>query len=632
MKWKQPFLFAVLVFITCSGSGLHAQTPQATTATTTLLPSDSKYTNDPNGFLIQENSAGVPLEFDLRGLPAGLKDGDFIRCTLRLANKENSGAPNVIVSGRLSDAPGSPSIVSLSVVRSTQPIALQANENLRKAVYEKYTSTGIFSIILYTDTRRASSLFHSKSSVAGQFSKIPRLVIEYKLPPPSLFESLGWPQPQHDPRHTGRSEWVPFTAPAGFVMENVSLPVIGGGPGTLVDYPLVYAGDLYVIYKTGNRNFLACLDFTGKNKLWEKDIGAGTIQRSPAISPMGLIYAVTEDRIAAYDLKKAGEPVASYSLTGKLTPYTDVTIGNDGSVFLALNQDGVNYILGFTSKLAPFLRSGSFDKRTSTVTATASGTRVFAETSKGAAVIDIPNPILKPALPLQGWEYYHDPVAGPDGGVMVFADFTSTANKGNVWSYSSAPLWNLQSTLTPQPVLGSNGLVYFIQDGKLQGVEYNGRGHAKVASGQNLNSTSNLVMDGANNIFFWNNGAVQGFRADGTPLFAPQQAATSVPGREGEGPEKFLRLLPAPDGTIWVNNRNGNSLFAFKPIYAQASLTIRPEDIKSRTVYRTTGTLTVAPNVSIGAGQVLFQAQKGISFSSGFRIEKGASLLCRTGF
>jgi hypothetical protein len=56
------------------------------------------------------------------------------------------------------------------------------------------------------------------------------------------------------------------------------------------------------------------------------------------------------------------------------------------------------------------------------------------------------------------------------------------------------------------------------------------------------------------------------------------------------------------------------------------------EDIKTKTVYRATGTLTVG-GVELESGvHILLQAQKSIAFSKGFAVKKGASLLCRTGF
>lgn len=646
MRSKRWFVFAALIIGLCVAAGLHAQTATPS-ATTTLLPEESGDAVSPDGFLLQENPGKEgTLQFDLSGLPPGLQDSDFIRCTLRLvarevvanAGQKYTGAKQVIVKGRLPGA-GTPSIVSLSVVQSDQPIALQSNEALRKAVYDRYIAKDkIFSIVLFTETHKASSIFHSRKSVADEFSSIPRLVIEYKLPLPSLLQTLSWPQPQHDPEHTGRTLWAPFVLPSGFTIEQVNLPAISGGAGTVVDYPLVYQGNIYIIYKN-SMNHLVCLDFSGKNKLWEADMGTGTVQRSPVISPNGFLYAVTEDKIAAYDLNRAGQAVASYPLPGKLTAYTDLTAGNDGSIFLALDEKGVNHMLGFTPKLAPFIRSSPFDKRISTITASAGGEKIFAETPKGAAVIDIANPLLRPPLPLQGWEYYHVPVAGTPGGVMLFSDFTSTADKGNIWSYAATELWNASGTLTPQPVLGANGLLYFIQEGKLQGRKYDGRGPAEVAAGEGLKTTSNLVVDGANNIYFWSNGVVQGYKPDGSPLFPPKTPFPSeVKDRQDEGPEKFLRLLMAPDGTLWVNNKNASTLFALKPSYTQPDLAVGPADIRTLTVYRSTGTLRMLPDVAVVAGasesptQILLEAEKGISFAGGFRVEKGASVLCRTGF
>jgi hypothetical protein len=114
---------------------------------------------------------------------------------------------------------------------------------------------------------------------------------------------------------------------------------------------------------------------------------------------------------------------------------------------------------------------------------------------------------------------------------------------------------------------------------------------------------------------------------------------------EGMAPEQFIRLMLGPDGTLWANNKSGNTLFAFIPRYAESNLTLRQNDIKTQTVYRATGRpdengktdktgkIAFESNVIIGKGtKILLQAQKRISFPKNFTVKKGASLLCRTGF
>jgi hypothetical protein len=614
------------------------------------------------GLLWIQNSPARDLyvQFDLSALPPGLGETDLVRCTLRLVAQDvtylppgnpDSGGQLVIVKGQLANNNFTPvakaqEIVSLSTLSDAAKknnVALGAAGSLTQAVYQKYAGDKIISFRLHTDSNKASSLIYSSAN-SGIASNIPRLVIEYKLPPPGLLETAAWSQHQQNPEHSGRSPWVPFRAPTGFSLAKISLPRINQNAGSVADYPLIYQGNIYLISKALDENYLFSLDFKGTER-WRRAIGKGTVQRSPVISRNGILNVVTENQIAAYDLNREGKDVAVYALTGKPSAYTDLTQGNDGSLFLALAENDLNYIYGFTPGLKPFLKSGPLAKgqeKISTITVHPDGRKIFAHTPVGAVVIDVANPSEQRTVQLgdnqdKPWEYYHVPIAGPAGDVMVFSDFTSKANKGHVWGYTSTQkIWGASGTLLPQPVLASNGRVYFLQDGQLKAHKYDQVGAAEVVSaGANLNATSNLVMDGADSIYFWDNGYLHGYGADGKPLFAKLPLTAGIQergGQTGEGPEQFIRLMLGPDGTLWTNNKNGDGLFAFKPAYASPDLTLQQKDIKSQTAYRTEGKLTVG-GVSIKANtQLLFQAQNGIGFASGFRVQQGATVAARTGF
>src|SRR6516162_2220862 len=122
MKTIRLVFYALLFLVLCTGSGLPAQSKHQ--ATTTLLPMDSPRTEGPNGLLwVQADPKKESvLQFDLSALPRGMQESDFVRCTLRLVAKEavfaaggpNTGGQPVIVKGRITDAPGTQSIVSLS--------------------------------------------------------------------------------------------------------------------------------------------------------------------------------------------------------------------------------------------------------------------------------------------------------------------------------------------------------------------------------------------------------------------------------------------------------------------------------------------------------------------------------------
>jgi outer membrane protein assembly factor BamB len=647
--------------------------------TTTLLPvkEAGAIQNAPTGdqglLWIQNNPAkDVFLQFDLRRLPPGLREGDFVRCTLRLvardvtyepADNPDSGGLVVIVTGQLANddltpLARAPEIVSLSTLLNTgsrkNHVALGASDALTKAVYQEYSGDKMISLRLHTVSHKASSLLYSTANVPNP-SHLARLVIEYKLGPPGLLESASWSQHQQNPEHTGRSPWIPFRAPTGFTLARMALPMINQVAGGIADYPLIYRGDIYLISKVLDQNHLLSLDVRGTVR-WRQAIGPGTVQRSPVISGEGILYVVTENRIAAYDLNQAGKEVAAHALSGKPTSYTDLTQGNDGSVFLALAENDGSYIYGLTAELQPFLKSGpwaSGQQKISTITVSPNGRRLFAQIPgsgripAGAVVIDVADPSEQRPIELavrdekgaivdKPWEYYHAPIAGPAGDVMVFSDFADQANRGNIWGFTSAGrIWSGAGTALPQPALGVNGRVYYLQDGQLRAHRYDNVAAAEVVSSDaNLNTTSNLVMDGADNVYFWDNGYLHGYGPHGQPLFKrlPLTGVQERKDQTREGPQQFIRLMVGPDGTLWANNQNADALFAFKPSYSAADLTLEQNDIRTQTAYRATGKLTVG-GVRIDAGtQVLLQAQDGIGFAPGFMVQRGASLEARTGF
>jgi hypothetical protein len=661
-------LLATVLFCLCVDVSGQAQNKRQLTMT--LLPTRESNRTSDNFLWIQNNPAkDVYMQFDLSSLPPGLAKADFVRCTLRIVAQQvtyapddkNSGGQLVIVKGQIANndftsvAQG-PDIVSLSTLlntprKKTNDVALAATDALADAVYQKYTGDKIISFKLHSDSHKASSLFYSSTNPASP-SNIPRLVIEYTLPPADLLETASWSQHQQNPEHTGRNPWIPFRAPNGFTLVSVPLPRASGA-AAVVDYPLIYRGNLYLISHVGRNNYLFSLDFKGAER-WRRTIADGIVQRSPVISREGILYVVTEDQIAGYDLTKPEKedksssggnlPVRNrYSLgSAKLSADTALTQGNDGSLFLAMAENDQNYIYGFTPSLAPFLKAGPFgsgQNRISTVTVSPDGRKIFAEIRKAAVVINIANPSEQrmTTLARDGDEYYQVPVAGPAGDIMIFADFKSTANKGNIAAYTQTQkIWNASGTLVPQPVLGANRRVYYIQDGVLHGHPYDQRGSADInSSDTGLNATSNLVADGANIIYFWNNGFLL-FNPEGkqsVKIDFTQNAGRPADTKPSGGPEQFIRLMLGPDGTLWANNKDGTELYAFKPTYQNADLTLTQTDIRTQTVYRATGTLTIGGDVTISNGtQLLFQAQNGISFGKGFKVEKGASILVRTGF
>jgi hypothetical protein len=602
------------------------------------------------------------LQFDLSRLPEGLEREDFLRCTLRLVaaqvsynpnDGKNAGAKVVLVKGQpvnndFSGDAAKASIVALDTLSDTNNIAInrKASDKFIDAVFAQYKSRDRkMSLRLFSDSHKASALFYAAGDRASTASDSPRLVIAYRPKPQSLMQTLAWQQAQHDPEHTGRSPWRPSRTPTGFSLK----PVKVNGNGSIAGYPLLYQGNLYLVYKELDKNYLVALNYKGA-ELWRAPICTdggncnGTVQRSPVISPGGIFYVLWEGRIAGYDLNQAGKQIGHYALEAqtKAADFTDLTLANDGSLFLAVRKEDLNYIYGFTPDLQPLLSAGPFGKgneRNSTVTVSADGRNIFAQTPGGAVVFDIHDPLKPQQAALLSdvsvsEAYYHMPVAGADQGTMMFANYSGTDMKGNLWSVSSGldTIWDSpgSASLPTQPVLGAEDKVYFIQDGVLKSHPYNRKGQPKeVGIKDSLNSTSNLIADGADNIYFWDNGTI--WLAD---THAGSAFATKINDGQSNytGPEKLLRLLLGPDGTLWANNNNGKELFAFIPRYAESDLVLGKEDLKTQTYYRTEKDLRAGPQVVKPGTQLLLQAGNSIGLGKGFSVQKGASLVFRIDF
>lgn len=713
MKIKKLVFLISILFILFAGYSARAQ--EGRQLTTTLLPAaGNSLADDGSGYnyllLTTETETikghSVLLQFDLKSLPAGLQRADFLGCNLSMTAKDEAGQTCIIkleLTGNDLTKPENKNSEFVSDFElSTNKNLVFFNDNqLADAVFGKYSTEKIITFRLYTNSGNVNRKFHyfNKDKDTGASvnpSYNPRLIIEFQPKPEGLLASMEWRQHQHNPEHTGRQPWAPFRNPVNFCLKTIPLPQIDGINGSITDYPLIYRGNLYFVGKFNKENYLFCMNFKG-NVLWPPcPVGEGTLQRSPVISSNGIIYLVMENQtanyIAAYDLqqleksrqtqtKQLSMYPLKYKLDGKLSAYTDLTIGNDGSVFFALEERSGNYIYGFTPHLQPFLKAGPLRKgndKISTITVNRDGKKIFAQVSAGAVVIDIANPAKQQTIDInkklvnstetrRPFEYYHVPVAAPGGNVMIFSDFPPHEHKSNVWGYTSAGdyIWNSASdnTLISQPVCGFNDYIYYIQEGQLQQHKYKNIGGGKsLTNGKALNFTSNLVLDGADNIYFWDNGLLHGYKPDGTSLFKNRDdIATAViankcddnkndvekagrirernqddKGEEIRGPERFIRLMLAPDGALWTNNKNGGEIFVFQPLYDAVNLTLRQDDLQFRTAYRAAGILSVGDGkdkLTVSKDmQLLFQAQEGVGFAKGFRVEKGASINVRTGF
>ncbi len=90
-------------------------------------------------------------------------------------------------------------------------------------------------------------------------------------------------------------------------------------------------------------------------------------------------------------------------------------------------------------------------------------------------------------------------------------------------------------------------------------------------------------------------------------------------------------LVLAPDGTLYT--ATANNLLAITPTKVSVdNLSIAKTTVKTNTVYRATNNIRVEGFELQASVNTIFSSGKTISFKKGFRVKRGASLRCKTGY
>ncbi len=135
-----------------------------------------------------------------------------------------------------------------------------------------------------------------------------------------------------------------------------------------------------------------------------------------------------------------------------------------------------------------------------------------------------------------------------------------------------------------------------------------------------LGATSNLVLDGDDNVYFWNNGDLKGFTKNCLRFVS----------RKLDGLPKQLELLFAPDGTLFARTET-NALYTLILMPRDRMLAITQDKIQADTIYNAES-IKAGDDVHIPVGtNVVFKAQKQMAFGRGFSVKPGATLRCQVG-
>jgi hypothetical protein len=217
---------------------------------------------------------------------------------------------------------------------------------------------------------------------------------------------------------------------------------------------------------------------------------------------------------------------------------------------------------------------------------------------------------------------FHRPIVvkGPEQDYVVVGAYSQSDGTLSVFSGGEVR-WEKPGPVS-QPIVDRDGKrVFAVQNGRLQAYDILNGAVLRTSTETDLGATSNLVLDGEDNVYFWNNGTLLCYQNSCQALF--RQPVGNLP--------KDLELLFSPDGTLYVRTA-AQQLFSLTPLANQALLTLEQAQVQTNTIYGA-DSIRVANNVRVSQEmRLVLKAEKTISFNPGFSVQQGAQLRCQIRF
>ena len=546
--------------------------------------------------------------------------------------------------GKSAKTPGNPQLVNIFSQGSNKSVAswtatsdksvFQAStEPLRKLLEDALKAGKALALTFSSKSRLSDWQYASMSAYDEISASKPRLIVEYQ-PPQDLRDRAR----ESD---TTRTQWK-FSRPedaAGKPFLNTMAAIISN--------PVFYAGGMYLFAQPSSQETkLYALKLGGGNR-WEPK----AIQIRPGshalVSPAGRLYSIGEGRVVLYDLKQEGVEIRTASIEN-FKPALRPTLGEDGSLYAmppgalyGFNpdpQETWRYPAGKVemaeaSRVALSPDAGRYAYALAKSGATTQLVRM--ETATGSVdvstlpVIDVTEGGTTSKLNLDlGFTGYTRPVVakGPRQDYVFYS--ASTAQSGLLLAHSGGELIWWKQGLVFQPIVNKDNNVVAVQSGKLHVyARLNGKDDGTdperkscVSAESNLRATSNLVLDGEDNVYFWNNGSLWGF-TKGCKNFLNRPLA---------GLPENLELLFAPDGTLFARTET-NQLYTLTLTPMDGAVTLTKDKLQTNTIYNaktiSAAALQIEPKTN-----VVLRARDRMTFGQGFRVKPGATLRCQVGW
>ncbi|HEY3706412.1 MAG TPA: hypothetical protein VGL22_15220 [Terracidiphilus sp.] len=643
-----PFLLAAL----CG-----AQTPSISIA---LVPSvvqgGTSGATPPHAFVIEnmgDSNKTAALTFDLTAVPKGAA----VSAVLRVITVDHPAATQQV---RVFPGQSSgPSIAQFTVNKNSPSAAESTGDDLSAAVQTAAGTNLVLS--LRTSSVRSSQPYYANDADP---ENRPRLIVSW--PDASSPETRNGPELRYRGNPTDATPWR-YSQPNGVVvstlLSGLNFAHISAGPAFHGDDILMIANTqgadsmLYGIAWDGSKRWSYAYSQLGdKSAAWKYLIPDSDRNRVVAFASKLVLrqfdWNSTNGAPATTDAKQIAEVA--------LSKRPAVSAG--GGIAL-LNDDGYVYSFSPLPRLDGLWRSTSVGKVPPVVLSPRGGENLLyffgnANGSKGFYAADPVRGVLRfpvkgvPAFPdgssLGNFPAFNIPLAVP----VNFRDWvflSSSENQNGVLegygSFASGTPsgWRTPKTgaiarcIAPPSADNPQQTIYCIQNNELRGFIPDG---TSVCTGQAPNGVeaSNLIADGAGNLYYVAAGIFYGFDRQCKSLFA---APVNLPIHTDGGNDFILSV--GPNGVMYA--RSVQQLFAIQPTQSSwpANTEAKTRYVAQGDMQAPTGAIPTTGPVAFAAvgGQLTFgaitipsgadvscSASKGITFTPGFTVEQGATLRC----
>ena len=581
------------------------------------------------------------VRFNLNTIPSG---ATITGCSLQFVTAEELSSETNVLLFKASDdwkdlsrlGPEGPQLAAKIVApgKEKSPVTINQTKELCEVIDKANKDPAdTISFQLSTDRRNARLSFYStesKDPVLGVIdpSYRPRLLLSY-IPPDASVTPLDWSQLHHDAQHTGRSPWRIYNGDGKYFPEKVRVRSVFSAkyiyPG-----PIIYRDNLYTFVQADDSKYcLRATDRWGK-KIWE--VAVDDVPKPvPAVNRFGRLYYVTENQVHTYDLENKGAIGDHPSdIREKDTVLSPPTLGPDGSLYLVTNPYVYAYSPYPQHQLLWSYRHGH-DKVSSVVLGEDGKTAYIVDGTEGKVIALNSWDGTEKWKPLRGLQMnvkLNDPVPIPvvaEDHVYITSGFPTGGTLYIVHDeqVTASLISPIKGSAISTPVVGPDQKIYFVKDGELWSYREDKKETKLSDIAGSLGAVSNTVMDGSGNIYCWNKDTKWLYAFDGKGRKLCSQSLQSA----NLGPN----LLIAPDGNLY--NYSSNVLQAIVP--AGDQLTLDSEMVRqgNNTVFRAAEHIDVTKDLVVERGKsiILFSGHT-IGLKPGFKVKKGARVICKTGF